>query len=50
MKRNNSNIHPFTLAGFGVFDVAKLQLFLDRERKNPANQKASRNGDEEMSG
>ena len=25
--------HPFTLAGFGVFDGAKLQLFPDMERK-----------------
>ena len=25
--------HPFTLAGFGVFDAAKLQLFPDIERK-----------------
>ena len=39
--------HPFTLAGFGVFDVAKLQLFPDIERKNPASQKASRNKGEE---
>ncbi len=25
--------HPFTLAGFGMFDGAKLQLFPDMERK-----------------
>ena len=25
--------HPFALAGFGVFDGAKLQLFPDIERK-----------------
>ena len=25
--------HPYTLAGFGVFDAAKLQLFPDIERK-----------------
>ena len=38
-----------TLAGFGVFDAAKLQLFPDMERKkNPASQKTSRNKDEEI--
>ena len=40
---------PLTLAGFGVFDGAKLQLFPDIERKkNPASQKTSRNKDEEI--
>ena len=29
--------HPFTLAGFGVFDAAKLQLFPDIERKSFIN-------------
>ena len=29
--------HPFTLAGFGMFDGAKLQLFPDIERKKKSS-------------
>ena len=33
--------HPYTLAGFGVFDAAKLQLFPDITRKSFTNAFAS---------
>ncbi len=39
-----------TLADFGVFDVAKIHIFLDIARKrNPCQHKPAGNGGEEMS-
>ena len=36
--------HPFTLAGFGVFDVAKIHIFPDITRKrNPRQHKLAGN-------
>ena len=43
--------HPYALAGFGVFDAAKIHIFPDITRKrNPYQHKPAGNGGEEMSG